>query len=67
MSQMAENKSSLKTNKVVDDSIQDLIGNANDDLPNAANNDIATLEGDAPKQPMGRKKVMRSCTCLMRG
>jgi hypothetical protein len=32
-----------------DDSILDLTGNENDDLPNASNNDIATPEGDAPK------------------
>jgi hypothetical protein len=57
MSQMAENKSCQKKNKVVDDSIIDLTGNQNGDLPNVDNNDIATLEGDAPKRPMGRKKA----------
>jgi hypothetical protein len=49
MSQMAEIKCSQKKNKAPDDSILDLTGNENDDLPNASNNDIATPEGDAPK------------------
>jgi hypothetical protein len=49
MSQMAENKSCQKKNKAVDDSIIDLTGNQNGDLPNAGNNDITTPEGDAPK------------------
>lgn len=57
MSQMAEIKCSQKKNKAPDDSILDLTGNENDDLPNASNNDIATPEGDAPKRPMGRKKA----------
>jgi hypothetical protein len=54
---MAENKLSQKKNKVVDDSILDLTGNENGDLPNAGNNDIATPQGDAPKRPLGRKKA----------
>ncbi|PAN14142.1 hypothetical protein PAHAL_2G387000 [Panicum hallii] len=57
MSQMAKIKCSQKKNKAPDDSILDLTGNENDDLPNASNNDIATPEGDAPKRPMGRKKA----------
>ncbi|PUZ75104.1 hypothetical protein GQ55_1G122400 [Panicum hallii var. hallii] len=57
LSQMAEIKYSQKKNKALDDSILDLTGNKNDDLPNASNNDIATPEGDAPKRPMGRKKA----------
>jgi hypothetical protein len=57
MSQMAENKSYQKKNKVVDDSIIDSTGNQNGDFPNACNNDNATLEGDAPKRPMASKKA----------
>jgi hypothetical protein len=54
---MAANKSSQKKHKVTDDSILDLTGNPNDELPNAENNDNATPDSDAPKRPMGRKKA----------
>jgi hypothetical protein len=57
MIKLATNKSSQKKQKTLDDSVLDLIGNPNDEMANADNNGNATLDGDAPKRPMGRKKA----------
>jgi hypothetical protein len=57
MIKLAANKSSQKKHKTLDDSILDLTGNRNDEMANADNNGNATLDGDAPKRPMGRKKA----------
>jgi hypothetical protein len=57
MIQLKANKSFQKKHKASEDSILDLTGNPNDDLPNVDNNDNATLDDDAPKRPMGSKKA----------
>jgi hypothetical protein len=57
MIKLTANKSSQKKHKTLDDSVLDLTGNPNDEMTNADNNGNATLDGDAPKRPMGRKKA----------
>jgi hypothetical protein len=57
MIKLAANKTSQKKHRTIDDSLLDLTGNPNDEMANADNNGNATLDGDAPKRPMGRKKA----------
>jgi hypothetical protein len=49
---------SQKKHKTIDDSVLDLTGNPNEEMPNANHNGNATLDGDAPKRPMDRKKTV---------
>jgi hypothetical protein len=53
MIKSAANKFSQKKHKTLDD----LTGNPNDKRANADSNGNATLDGDAPKRPIGRKKA----------
>jgi hypothetical protein len=57
MIKLAANKSSQKKHKTLDNYVLDLTSNRNDKMANADNNGNATLDGDAPKRPMGRKKA----------
>jgi hypothetical protein len=54
---IGRNKSSQKKHKTIHDRVLDLTGNPNEETSNAENNGNATLDGDAPKRPMGRKKA----------
>jgi hypothetical protein len=56
MIKLVANKSSQKKCKKIDDFVLDLTGNPNDEMTNTDNNGNATLDGDRPKRPMGRKK-----------
>jgi hypothetical protein len=54
---ISRNKSSQKKHKTIHDCVLDLIDNPNEETPNAENNGNATLDGDAPKRLMDRKKT----------
>jgi hypothetical protein len=57
MIKLAANKTFQKKHKIVDDYLIDLTGNPNEDMANSDNNGNASVDGDAPKRPMGRKKA----------
>jgi hypothetical protein len=57
MIKLAANKTSQKKHTTVDDSLIDLTGNPNEEMTNCDNNGNASVDGEAPKQPMGRKKA----------
>jgi hypothetical protein len=57
MIKLAANKTSQKKHKTVDDSLIDLTGNPNEEMTNGDNNGNASVDGEAPKQPMERKKA----------
>jgi hypothetical protein len=57
MIMLAANKTAQKKHKTVDDSLIDLTGNLNEEMATGDNNGNASVDGDAPKHPMGRKKT----------
>jgi uncharacterized protein YaiL (DUF2058 family) len=54
---LAANKPSQKKHKTNDDSLIDLTGNPNEEIANGDNNGNVSVDGDAPKPSMGRKKA----------
>jgi uncharacterized protein YaiL (DUF2058 family) len=57
MIKLAANKTSQKKHKTVDDSLIDLTRSPNEEMTIGDNNGNESVDGDAPKRPMGRKKA----------